>query len=185
MVNVHVHVGDSLDPVLQHPGDRDRRIVVDAKPRRALGHRVMEAARRIEGVFGAAGHDGFGDNKGGTGHASGCLVHTGKDRVVARAESELPPVAGLPRPGPLHGVDVSIGVDQSQLIVRRDPRSDLPHLVVVHDPVREDQLSREHYPVRAEGMLGAVIVCNEIGRVDHCDIGAHGRITASASISTT
>ena len=50
VMHVDVDVGDPLHALGEHPRDRDRRIVVDAEPRGSAGHRVVQAARRVERV---------------------------------------------------------------------------------------------------------------------------------------
>ena len=56
VVDVEVHVQDA-QPVAPRPGDGQRRVVVDAEPRGPVGHRVMEAAARVEGVLDVAAQD--------------------------------------------------------------------------------------------------------------------------------
>ena len=56
VVDVEVDVQDA-QPVAPRPGDRERRVVVDAEPRRPVGHRVVEPAARVEGVLDVAAQD--------------------------------------------------------------------------------------------------------------------------------
>ena len=49
VVDIEVQVQDA-QAVAASAGDRERRVVVDAEPGRPLGHRVVEAAARVEGM---------------------------------------------------------------------------------------------------------------------------------------
>jgi hypothetical protein len=60
VVDVDVHVGDPLDAALEQPGDGDGRVVVHAESRSPIGHGVVQAAGRIEGVLGRSLEDLLG-----------------------------------------------------------------------------------------------------------------------------
>ena len=55
VVDVNVDIGDSLGALLEEPGDRDRRIVVDAEAAGVAAHGVVQAAGDAGAVLGGAG----------------------------------------------------------------------------------------------------------------------------------
>ena len=56
VVDIEVEVQDA-QAVAPGPGDREGRVVVDAEPGCPIGHRVVEAAARVEGVVDVAPQD--------------------------------------------------------------------------------------------------------------------------------
>ena len=90
VVDVEVEV-EHAEAVAASPGDRQRRVVIDAEPGGSVGHRVMEAAAGVERVLYVAAKD---------------RLHR-PDRAARdhRAASCMPGNAGLspPRPIPASG----------------------------------------------------------------------------------
>ena len=117
VVDVEVDV-EHPQPVAPRPGDRQRRIVVDAEPRRPVGHRVMEPAARMEGVLHVAAQDGLDGPQRATGHHRAGLVHPANGG--SSPPSPIPASAEPERVGrePLDGLDVPPRVDPQQLFVR-------------------------------------------------------------------
>ena len=66
-------------------GDGKRRVVVDAKPRGVVPHRVVEPAARMECVGGIAVEDRLHRGEGTAGDGGGGIVHFLERRVVAPA----------------------------------------------------------------------------------------------------
>src|SRR4029450_9177233 len=67
VVDVDVHVGDPAHALVEQPGDGDGGVVVDAEPRGAVGHGVVQAAGGREGGLRLAVQDGVGGGQGGAG----------------------------------------------------------------------------------------------------------------------
>ena len=108
MVDVDVHVGDRA----RTPWSSSHAIAIAGssytqKPRRPRGHRVVQAAGRVERVQDRAVADGLGRDERGARHERARLVHVREDRVVAGPEPEPAPVALLAVPGPLRRLDVT------------------------------------------------------------------------------
>ena len=82
VVDVEVEVQDA-QAVVPRPGDRERRVVVDAEPGGAVRHRVMEAAAGVEGVLDVAAQDRLDRPQRPTGHRGTGVVHPGEGRIVA------------------------------------------------------------------------------------------------------
>ena len=116
VVDVEVHV-QHAQPVPPRPGDRQRRVVVDAEPRGSVGHRVMEPAARMEGVLDVAAQDRLDRPDRAAGDHRPGLVHPRERRIVAALAD-----AGLRRPErvhrePLDRVDVAARMAPQQLVV--------------------------------------------------------------------
>ena len=81
---VHVEV-DIQDPqaVAAGPGDGQRRVVVDAESRGPIGHRVVQAAARMEGVLDVPAQDRLHRADGTPSYRRARLVHARERRVVA------------------------------------------------------------------------------------------------------
>ena len=118
VVDVEVHVQDA-QAVAPRPGDRERRVVVDAEPRRPVGHRVVEPAARVEGVLDVAAQDRLDRPERATGDHRPGLVHPGERRVVAAlADAGLRRAERVHRE-PLDRLDVAPRVAPQQLVVGR------------------------------------------------------------------
>ncbi len=169
-------------PLLQHPGDRDGRVVVDAEAAGTLGHRVVQPARRIERVLRAAAEHGLGGDDRGAGHARGRLVHVGEDRIVAGTEAEPPPrpwLARARRHAPRRDSGPCVPA-----ATRRRWRSARPwSRTGRHRGMPYSWISRCVRMTRAgrSGMLGSVVVPGRIVPVpDQLDPFAHGPIIGHA-----
>ena len=106
MVDVHVDVGNSLDPLGEQPGDGDADVVVDAEPSGRVGHRVMQAACDVDRVLHATGVHRLRRHERRSRHESGCLVHPREGGIVGRAESADGVDVGWIQRGALHCRDV-------------------------------------------------------------------------------
>ena len=82
VVDVEVDVQDA-QAVAPRARDRQRGVVVDAEPRRAIGHRVVQPAAGVEGVLDVAPEDGLDRPQRAAGHRRAGLVHPGERRIVA------------------------------------------------------------------------------------------------------
>ena len=82
VVDVEVDVQDA-QPVPPRPGDGQRRVVVDAEAGRPVGHRVVEAAARVEGVLDVAAQDRLHRPDRAARDRRRGLVHAGERRIVA------------------------------------------------------------------------------------------------------
>ena len=82
VMDVEVDVQDA-QAVAPGAGDGEGGVVVDAEARRAIGHRVMEAAARVLGVLDVAAQDRLHRPERPAGDGRRRLVHAGERRVVA------------------------------------------------------------------------------------------------------
>ena len=106
VVDIEVHVQDAK-PVPARPGDGQRRVVVDAEARRAVRHRVVEAATRVECMLGIAVEDRLDGPQRATGHGGRGLVHPGERRIVAAlTDAGLREAERIDRE-PLHGLEIA------------------------------------------------------------------------------
>src|SRR5215211_5060375 len=101
MVHIHVDIAHPLTAVVQQPADGEGNVVVNAEAARRAGHRVMQASADVAGALRIASPDPAGRLDTCHGDPSSDLVHSGKDRIVACAESV--PLIGLTE---LHSRDV-------------------------------------------------------------------------------
>ena len=154
VVDVDVQVGDPLHALVEQPGDRHRRVVVDAEAAGPVGHGVVEPAGRGERVQGLAGADGLGRGHGGPADPGRRLVHPGEGRVVAGPEAE----AGrpLPVPGRLDPGQVVELVHPGQVGAGHGRRLDQPR--PLQQPAGAGQGHGELHPRRAQRVLGAEVV---------------------------
>ena len=114
-IEVDVH---HPQPVPPRPGDRERRVVVDAEPRRPLRHRVMQPATRVLRVLDVPAQDRLDRAKRPTGDRRRRLVHAGERRAVATlADARLREPERVDRE-PLDHVQVPLRVAPQQLLVR-------------------------------------------------------------------
>ena len=86
VVDVDVDVGHAVATLFQ-PLARDRGVVVGAEARRAVAVRVVQSARRAEGVQRGAALDGLGCDERGAGDEGGALVQLVGDRIVRGGEA--------------------------------------------------------------------------------------------------
>ena len=185
VVDVDVHVGDPFGPLTEEPRDRDGRIVVDTEAARTGGHRVMEAARGVEGVEHIAAPDGAGCLHGGTRDQGAGLVHPVEDRVVSRAVAEPGPVALLSAARGLRRLEVLLRMDQPEGVVGRRLAGEHLHTV---EPVQArggDQIPCEEHPVRPERMTGAMVVDPRLRAPDESGIAAHGTERTAATVRSS
>ena len=82
VMDIEVDVQDA-QPVAPRPGDRQRRVVVDAEPRCPLGHRVMQPAAGVQRVLHVPAQDRLDRAERPAGDRRGRLVHAGERRAVA------------------------------------------------------------------------------------------------------
>src|SRR5262249_19019613 len=75
-------------PALLEPEDRQDRVVHVAEARRARGHRVVQAARKVKDAIGLAAQYEIGREDRARRAESGGVPETGEHRVVARAQAE-------------------------------------------------------------------------------------------------
>ena len=126
VVDVEVDVQDP-QPVAPRPGDRERRVVVDAEARRPVGHRVVEPAARVEGVLDVAAQDRLDRPERAAGDRRARLVHA-RERRDRRRPRRSPPSAGPygSLGEALDDLDVAPRVAPQQLVVgcrlRREAR---------------------------------------------------------------
>ena len=157
-IEVDVQDAQAIPP---RPGDRQRRVVVDAEAGGPVGHRVVEAAARMEGMVDVAAQDRLDRPERATGDGGTGLVHPAEGRIVAPD-----PDPGRARPEriarePLHGGDVVGGVAPAQLVVRgglgrqAGRRSDGPK-----------QLHRRPEPARRQRVIGPEVVVRRPRAVD-------------------
>ena len=151
VMHVEVDVEHAMAGVARS-GDGQRDVVVDAEAGRASGHRVVQAAARIEGMLDLAGQDPIDGVDRAAGDRRRRLVHAVEWRTVARAD----PV-GRRAPRIVRELadcfDVVPAVQSSQLVVRRHPRLD--------ETVGADgahQVDRRRETAWRQRMLGAEVV---------------------------
>ena len=82
VMDVEVEVQDA-QAVPPRAGDGEGRVVVDAEPGGAVGHRVVEAATGMVGMLGVAAQDRLHRAERAAGHRRRGLVHVRERRVVA------------------------------------------------------------------------------------------------------
>jgi hypothetical protein len=171
VVDVDVDVGDPLDALLQQPGDRHRRVVVDAEAAGPVAHGVVEAAGGREGVQGAAGADRLRRRHGGAAHPGGGLVHAGELGRVARPDAvgEVRVAAGA---GRLHRGQVVEVVDAGE--VGPGERHRLGKGGAVQQPAGAGQRHGELDPCRSERVLRPEVVGGQLLVPDHAHRTSHG-----------
>jgi calcium-translocating P-type ATPase len=174
VVHVDVDVRDALGAARQQPGDRDRRIVVDAEPAGPIGHRVMQPARDVRPVLGVPRPYRPGGRQRRASDQRGCLVHTCEDRVVLGAEAERER-AGQPvgrwrgcqaprlcQPAELaHRGDVARVVHEFKLGVRGWLGRDDVHARQVEHAERPGQLDGQLDSDRRERVRGAEVISGQ------------------------
>ena len=188
VVHVDVDVGDPLGALLEQPGDRDRRVVVDAEAAAGSGHRVVQPAGDVDRVLGLAGPDRAGRRERGARDQRGGLVHAGEGRVVRGADAARQ--VGVPRVGAgrLDGLDVLLLVHQQQLVVGRRLGPDQRHVRQVEHAELAGQPHGEVDPQRVERVVRAEVVGDQRLVPRHTDRRAHaghatrrtGRLTRCA-----
>ena len=82
MVDVQVHVQDAQS-VAPCPRDSERGVVVDAEPRGAVRHRVVQAAAGMERMLHVAPKDRLHRPERAAGDHRPGVVHAGERRVVS------------------------------------------------------------------------------------------------------
>jgi hypothetical protein len=87
VVHVDVHVRDPLGPQVEEPGDGDGRVVVDAEPGGARGHRVVQAAGDVHRPDALAVPHRLGGRDGGPADPGAGLMHAVEHRVVRGVEA--------------------------------------------------------------------------------------------------
>ena len=174
VVRVDVHVGDPLGALSQQPGDRDRRVVVNAEPAGVGGHGVVHAARDAGPVLSRARPDSAGRGQGPPGHQRRRLVHAGEDRVVLGAEpehprdSQLAPLqapAGIGMLSPpadrLHRADVRRVMHQIQVRVGGRGRGGQGHAGQGPQPELVREPHRELHPHRRQRMTRPEVIVSQ------------------------
>ena len=118
VMDVEIDVQDA-QTVQPRPGDRQRRVVVDAEARRPRRHRVVEPAARMERVDDVAAQDRLDGPNRPAGDGRGGIVHAVERRVIAGPDPGLglaPRIVVQLREA-LDRRDVAGGVAQEQLLV--------------------------------------------------------------------
>src|SRR5262245_61892756 len=77
-VHVHIDISDAARTLAEEPPDRDGGIVVNAKARRAVGHRMVESARDVDRMLDRAAPYGFCRPGRGAGDKCGRFMHAGE-----------------------------------------------------------------------------------------------------------
>ncbi len=170
VMHVDVDVRDSLGALLEQPGNRDRRVVVDAEAAGVAAHGMVQAASNAGTVLGSTGPDGTDRGQRRAGDERGRLVHPGEDRVVRSAEPVLQQrrrvdprnvAAGRERTRALHHGDVLGVVNERQLGVRGWRRRRHRDAVASQQPECLCQLHRELDPDGRQRVLGSEIVTSQ------------------------
>ena len=149
VMHIDIHVRHPLHSLVQHPRDRDRRIVVDAESGRACGHRVMQSTGGVERMRDLTGEHRSGRFDRRSRHDRSRLVHVIEDGVVARPVPETGPRPIVASARSLRRVEVFGCVDQQERGEFRRLRGQRVDVGVAVQPVGMDQIPGEQDPLRS------------------------------------